>query len=115
VHKASAFLSGNRDFGCFAKTGGGQYHDVCNLTHAQWTVSEDQSAVFEVRANRFLRNMVRAMVGTLIEVGRGYRSYEQINDLLDGGTRADAGTSAPAHGLSLVCVEYPEGIVKKLS
>ncbi|NBV05382.1 MAG: tRNA pseudouridine(38-40) synthase TruA, partial [Cytophagia bacterium] len=66
----------------------------------------------EIRANRFLRNMVRAIVGTLMEVGRGYRSHDQINDLLKEGTRSDAGTSAPAHGLCLVKVEYPVGIIQ---
>ena len=85
---------------------------MCNLTHAQWILNADQSAVFEIRANRFLRNMVRAIVGTLMEVGRGYRSHDQINDLMNEGTRSDAGTSAPAHGLCLVHVEYPDGIIQ---
>lgn len=112
VLKAAALLPGNRDFGCFARAGGGQQHDMCNLTHAQWILNADQSAVFEIRANRFLRNMVRAIVGTLMEVGRGYRSHDQINDLMNEGTRSDAGTSAPAHGLCLVHVEYPDGIIQ---
>lgn len=115
LHKATALLPGHRNYGCFARTGGGQHHDLCNLTHAQWIIHEDQSAVFEVRANRFLRNMVRAMVGTLVEVGRGYRPYDQIHALLEGGTRADSGTSAPAHGLTLVRVEYPEGLLTSIS
>ncbi len=113
--KATALLPGNRDYSCFARAGGGQQHGLCNLTHAHWKLNEDQSAVFEIRANRFLRNMVRAIVGTLMEVGRGYRPYHQIIDLLNEGTRSDAGTSAPAHGLCLVHVEYPDGIIQKPS
>jgi tRNA pseudouridine38-40 synthase len=115
VFKATALLAGNRDYGCFAKSGGGQHHEICNLTHAEWTINEGQSAVFEVRANRFLRNMVRAIVGTLMEVGRGYRSCNQVEDLLNGGTRSEAGSSAPAHGLCLIRVEYPAGSIQTAS
>jgi tRNA pseudouridine38-40 synthase len=115
VFKATALLAGNRDYGCFAKSGGGQHHEICNLTHAEWTINEGQSAVFEVRANRFLRNMVRAIVGTLMEVGRGYRSCNQVEDLLNGGTRSEAGSSAPAHGLCLTRVEYPAGSIQTAS
>ena len=61
---------------------------------------------FRISANRFLRNMVRATVGTLIEVGRGRRSPDSIIDLIENGTRSDAGESVPAHALFLNKVEY---------
>jgi tRNA pseudouridine38-40 synthase len=62
--------------------------------------------VYEVTADGFLRHMVRAIVGTLVEIGRGWRPVASVTHLLDGGTRADAGATAPPHGLFLVRVDY---------
>jgi tRNA U38,U39,U40 pseudouridine synthase TruA len=62
--------------------------------------------VYEVTADGFLRHMVRAIVGTLVEIGRGWRPVASVTQLLDGGTRADAGATAPPHGLFLVRVDY---------
>ena len=61
---------------------------------------------FRIAADRFLRNMVRAIVGTLLEVGRGKRSPESIASLIENGTRCDAGQSVPGHALFLSKVEY---------
>jgi len=65
------------------------------------------SAVFTIKANRFLRNMVRAVVGTLLDVGMGKTSIEQFRDIIDAKSRIAAGDSAPADGLYLVRIEYP--------
>jgi tRNA pseudouridine38-40 synthase len=65
-------------------------------------------AILTLVANRFLRNMVRAVVGTLVEVGRGYRRAEDMDTLIQEARRSMAGTSAPAHGLYLTEVTYPQ-------
>jgi tRNA pseudouridine38-40 synthase len=66
--------------------------------------------IFTIRADRFLRNMVRALVGTMVDVGRGRISQEDFTGILKGKDRSLAGYSAPAKGLSLVDVEYPDGV-----
>jgi tRNA pseudouridine38-40 synthase len=106
MNAAAALLLKQEDFACFTKTGGNQNGTHCRVTHAQWLRLEDR-LVFSITANRFLRNMVRAIVGTLLETGEGKCSTEQFEAILASGNRSDAGMSVPAHGLSLVRVEYP--------
>jgi tRNA pseudouridine38-40 synthase len=106
MNAAAALLLKQEDFACFTKTGGNSNGTHCRVTQAQWSQLEDR-LVFTVTANRFLRNMVRAMVGTLLETGEGKCSLEQFESILSSGNRSDAGISVPAHGLSLVRVEYP--------
>ena len=67
---------------------------------------DGREVVFDVEGDGFLRHMVRAIVGTLVEIGRGWRPAESMAPLLDGRPRADAGATAPAHGLFLVRVDY---------
>ena len=81
------------------------------MTKAEWN-EIDGCYVFTIAADRFLRNMVRAIVGTLIEVGRGKRSVEEFKAIIDGRDRALAGTSAPPQGLFLTRVDYPAEIYK---
>ncbi|MEY3157521.1 MAG: tRNA pseudouridine(38-40) synthase TruA, partial [Bacteroidota bacterium] len=76
-----------------------------------WTFPAPGQAYLTLEANRFLRNMVRAVVGTLIEVGRGYRPADLMEPLIQEANRSAAGTSAPAHGLYLEQVEYPQGLL----
>lgn len=76
---------------------------------ARWMPVHDK-LIFTIRADRFLRNMVRALVGTMVDVGRGRISQDDFTGILKGKDRGLAGYSAPAKGLSLVDVEYPEGI-----
>ena len=112
---AAQYMVGKRDFSCFEKLHGSQNGSVCELTHAIWenyapelSVGErSQYLRFTVSANRFLRNMVRAMVGSLLEVGRGKREPEWIKELLEKGTRSDAGQSVPGNPLFLRGIEYP--------
>jgi len=117
MNKAASYLLGTKDFSAFEKTGGDNKTSICTVFEAQW-VRYTPSHVsvmgypggeywyFRISANRFLRNMVRAVVGSLIEVGRGKHSPEWIAELLESGTRSDAGESVPGHALFLNKVEY---------
>ena len=121
MNRAAVYLLGTHDFSCFEKTGSDNVSSVCTLTEARWETyvpshvsllrypaEEGDYLFFRVRANRFLRNMVRAIVGSLIEVGRGRQEPEWILTLLDGGgSRSDAGESVPGHALFLSGVDYP--------
>jgi tRNA pseudouridine38-40 synthase len=106
MNAAAALLPRHADFRCFTKGETPQHHGYgCLLESAVWTTSEN-GLVFCVRANRFLRNMVRAIVGTLYEVGTGRMSLQEFETILKSGTRSDAGPSVPAHGLFLEKVWY---------
>jgi tRNA pseudouridine38-40 synthase len=106
MNDAARLLLEHDDFACFNKSGGAQTGTVCKVSAAAWEVRPDR-LVFTVTANRFLRNMVRAMVGTLLEVGEGRCSLDEFRAILISGDRSDAGMSVPAHGLFLVHVVYP--------
>lgn len=119
MNEAAAFLPGRRDFSCFEKTGGSNKTSICLLKKARWETyvpdhvrllgypaAEDDYLVFTVSADRFLRNMVRAIVGTLIDVGRGRKEPVYVQELLQRGSRGDAGESVPAHALFLCGIRY---------
>jgi len=108
MEKAAALLITCNDFACFAKSGGQNKTTLCKLVNSRIAV-KDGVLVYEVKADRFLRNMVRAIVGTLIEVGKHNMSINDLAELLKSGTRSDAGMSVPAHGLFLEEIEYPKG------
>ena len=78
--------------------------------HAGWTAVSDTEWVFTIQADRFLRNMVRAVVGTLVEVGRGKMSVEGFRKVIENKDRCKAGSSVPGHALFLVDVGYPEDL-----
>ena len=103
---AAEKLLGERDFSCFSKSKTQTYTNNCDLQTAQWK-EKDGLYIFEIKANRFLRNMVRAIVGTLLEVNEGKRTIESIPELLESKDRSNAGVSVPAKGLYLVNIEYP--------
>lgn len=105
MNKACQDLIGEKDFACFSKVNTDVKHYECNLLSARWYYRE-HVLVFEVTANRFLRNMVRAMVGTLLQLGEGKFSYERFREILESKDRRNAGVSVPAHGLYLVSIEY---------
>jgi tRNA pseudouridine38-40 synthase len=105
MNKACELMIGEKDFNCFSKSNTEVKHYVCHLMSAEWYFRDD-ILVFEVTANRFLRNMVRAMVGTLILVGEGKITLEEFSAILESKDRKMAGTSVPAHGLYLVNIEY---------
>lgn len=106
MNKAAAALIGTYDFSCFSKTHTQTYTNICEITAASWKEEGDR-LIFYISANRFLRNMVRAIVGTLIEVGLGKRKAEDMKALIDSKERSNAGSSVPAAGLYLHKIEYP--------
>jgi tRNA pseudouridine38-40 synthase len=102
---ACEIIKNHKHFTAFCKGEIPNNSDVCIIHEAIWEQTE-MGLIFTVKANRFLRNMVRAMVGTLIEVGTKKISIQQFQEILNSGTRSDAGKSVPAHGLFLTKVEY---------
>ena len=120
MNEAARLLLGEHDFSCFEKVGGNNTTSVCTVTEAAWSVykpthvemmgfpySEGDYIVFRIKANRFLRNMVRAIVGSLIEVGRGKKEPSWIADLIVSGSRSDAGQSVPGKALFFSGAGYP--------
>lgn len=109
MNEACKILLKYNDFQCFSKVNTDVKTYYCNLMHAQWTIIGDE-LLFEIRADRFLRNMVRAIVGTLVNIGLGKLETESLHDIIRSKNRSEAGFSVPAHGLYLINVEYPETI-----
>ena len=106
MNRAASSLLGTHDFSCFEKTGADNRTSICTVTEAEWFRKDETHWYFKIAADRFLRNMVRAIVGTLLEVGRGKRSEESIAELLGSGTRCDAGESVPGNALFLSEINY---------
>jgi tRNA pseudouridine38-40 synthase len=106
MSEAAASLLGRHDFSAFALAGGSHGQPFRRILSAFWEESGEELR-FRVVGDGFLRGMVRALVGTLIEVGVGKRSPEGFAGLLSGGPRSAAGPTAPAHGLVLEQVFYP--------
>lgn len=109
MNAAAGMLLGRRDFTSFSKLHTDVKTNICDLRQAKWHQIEDNPVrwYFEISADRFLRNMVRAVVGTLIDIGRGKHSPESILDTLAAADRCAAGTSMPAGPLFLWQVKYP--------
>ena len=110
MNEAAKHLIGQQDFASFCRSNTDVKTTICDLTYAHWEVKENGHAVFTITADRFLRNMVRAVVGTLFEVGRGKMTIEQFAEVITQHTRSAAGDSAPAEGLYLTQIIYPEEI-----
>ena len=110
MKKACKFLHGSHDYTSFAKLHSENYTNNCEVYIANWKEDEN-SLIFTIKANRFLRNMVRAIVGTLIEIGEGKIFFSDIETILMSKDRANAGYSVPANGLSLIDIEYPKEIL----
>lgn len=112
MNEAAKYFIGEQDFTSLEKLGGGNKTSICNVTHARWEpldAPDFESAshfVFTVTANRFLRNMVRAMVGSLLDVGFGKREPQWIQQMLSQKNRCAAGHSVPGNALFLVEIEY---------
>jgi tRNA pseudouridine38-40 synthase len=106
MNEAAALMLEHKDFECFSKSNTDVHTYLCDVTRAEW-VFEGERLVFHVSANRFLRNMVRAIVGTLLEVGKGKMSIDEFKAVLDSKDRRNAGPSVPAKGLYLTTIQYP--------
>jgi tRNA pseudouridine38-40 synthase len=111
MNKAASILMEYEDFECFSKSHTDVKTYLCKLKKAVWEKKEDK-LVFTITADRFLRNMVRAIVGTLLEVGLKKIAPEAIREIIKSKDRSRAGVSVPAKGLYLTKVLYPEKIIK---
>ena len=107
MNLAASYLLDYTDFACFSKSNTQVATTICKISHAQWLWTANGQLVFHISADRFLRNMVRAIVGTLLEIGRNEKPVEHIHAVIASKNRSAAGTSVPAHGLYLTEVLYP--------
>lgn len=106
MNEAARVLLTQDDFASFCKTGADVKTTICHVIHAQWHQTSPTTWYFEITANRFLRNMVRAVVGTLIDVGRHRIDLEGFKQIVENKTRTAAGESMPGHALFLEDVTY---------
>lgn len=104
---AAAMFVGTHDFAAFQSVGTDTSSTIRTMFRSDIQAPAGSPLLsYEIAGNGFLRHMVRAIVGTLVEIGRGWREPESMTQLLDGGRRAQAGATAPPHGLFLVSVDY---------
>lgn len=109
MNEAASQLLSYEDFTSFSRLGTDVKTNNCKVYEAKWT-DEGSRLVFSIKADRFLRNMVRAIVGTLLEVGFGKLTIEDFYRIIELKDRGAAGASAPAKGLFLVDIGYPEDL-----
>ena len=105
MNKAAAILYEYEDFECFSKVKTDVNTFNCTITNAEWIMKGDE-LTFHISANRFLRNMVRAIVGTLIDVGLEKITIDDFKKIIESKNRSKAGVSVPAKGLFLTAVTY---------
>lgn len=109
INEACKIMEKWKDFESLSKVHTEVNHFNCDIYHAEWT-EEAGMHLFEIKANRFLRGMVRATVGTLLEIGKGKISIQQFEEILQSKNRSNAGRAVPPHGLYLCEVIYPSDI-----
>lgn len=109
MNKAAKILFEYKDFQCFSRSNTDVKTYNCKMMHASW-IKNNNELIFEISADRFLRNMVRAIVGTMLDIGVGKMRVEELHDIIKSKDRSNAGASAPAHGLYLTKIEYPNTI-----
>ena len=108
MNEAAAILPEYDDFTSFSKLHGNAATNLCDVMNAQWTDKYSGELRFIITANRFLRNMVRAIVGTMIDIGLEKYPPEEIRNIISEQDRAAAGTSVPPQGLYLAKIKYPK-------
>lgn len=113
MNDAAACLLEQQDFTTFAKLNSNNTTNRCSVRQAEWTVGTDGLLCFTIRADRFLRNMVRAIVGTLVDVGRGRYTAEEFREIVASRDLSRASTGAPAQGLFLYDVCYPADLFER--
>jgi len=106
MNDAAALLMEYHDFSCFSKSNTQTFTNNCVISRAEWIITE-KGIVFHISADRFLRNMVRAIVGTLVRIGKKEMKVEDIRRIIESKDRSNAGESVPACGLFLTEVRYP--------
>ncbi len=105
MNDVAALIVGDHDFESFCKYAAEVHHYRCAVTHSAW-MQVGETITYEVRANRFLHGMVRALVGTMVDIGRGYIPVEEFRAVMDAHDRRRAGMAAPPHGLFLEEIRY---------
>ncbi len=105
MNEAAKLLLEYQDFESFSKVKTDVYTFNCDITKAVW-IEKENELTFHISANRFLRNMVRAIVGTLLEVGSGKKTIEDFRKIIESKSRSKAGLSVPAKGLFLTAIKY---------
>ena len=106
MNEAGRILTTYEDFGAFCKAHSDVKTTLCRVTRAEWIQTGETTWYFVITANRFLRNMVRAVVGTLVDVGRGRLTLDEFRGVIEGKRRSDAGDSMPGNALFLEDVKY---------
>jgi len=109
MNEAAGILANYSNFQCFSKSRTDVHTYNCRIDEAKWVLVENK-LIFHITADRFLRNMVRAIVGTLLEIGQGKKSVDYMHKVIQSKDRGRAGTSVPAHGLYLTRIQYPDKI-----
>ena len=105
LQRASAEFIGRRDYSAFEKTGGDNATSICDVRQSRWEIQGNEF-VYHITADRFLRNMVRAIVGTQLDIARGRFSLSDLHGIIEAKDRSGAGTSAAPDGLYLNDVQY---------
>lgn len=113
LNKASKILLQYEDFASFCKAHGDQKTTLCRIDHAYW-YQKDEMILFKVKANRFLRGMVRALVGTLLPIGANRETVDSLHSIIQAKDRSVAGPNAEARGLTLSSVYYPRNAFQLL-
>ena len=113
MNEAAAALLEYDDFTSFAKLNSNNKTNICRIMHAAWTADERGVLCFTIRADRFLRNMVRSLVGTLVDVGRGRYTPDGFREIVGSRDLSRSSGGAPAQGLFLSDVVYPPGVFER--
>lgn len=111
MNRAASLLLGTHDCSCFEKSGSDNKTSICTIKNAEWTTADGVHFTFRITADRFLRNMVRAIVGTLLDIGRGHVEPEWIEELFETKDRSCAGQSVPGEPLSFCGATFPYPLV----
>lgn len=109
MNEACKILLQYKDFQCFSKSNSDVKTYHCDIKEAFWKIENDEF-IFTIKADRFLRNMVRAIVGTLIEIGLGKMEFNHLHNVIESKDRSEAGYSVPANGLYLTEIIYPDNL-----
>ncbi|HWO56975.1 MAG TPA: tRNA pseudouridine(38-40) synthase TruA [bacterium] len=113
LHACAAIIRGTQDFSGFCRALSLKENNRCSVTHSEWR-TEGDNLTYRIRADRFLHQMVRLIVGTSVAVARGQGTPERLREILTAGDVTLCGDAAPPHGLTLEAVEYPDGVGEPL-